>query len=128
MIRLSGSVKLSCAFSSGSPYSRLYGRPPFRLRFEPGSRPRASSASRCLASNRALAARIAASRSSRRRNSSGNSSPRCASPKRASSAASVSRARDSNASISPSRRRSSSSLGGHPKAAIKGHLKTGQRK
>ncbi len=63
MIRLSGSVKLSCAFSSGSPYSRLYGRPPFRLRFEPGSRPRASSASRCLASNRALAARIAASRS-----------------------------------------------------------------
>ena len=63
MIRLCGSVKLSCAFPPGSPYSRWYGRPPFGLRFCPGFCPRASSASRCRASSRAFAARIAASRS-----------------------------------------------------------------
>ena len=64
-------------------------------------RPRASSASRCAASNRAFAATIAANRSSRRRNSSGNSSPRSDSPKRASSSASVSRACSASISSTP---------------------------
>ena len=92
MIPLSGSVKLLCDFSSGSPYARLYGRPPFGFRVCPGCRPRAASAARCAASKRACAARIAAKRSSRRRNSAGNSSPRTAGPNRTSSATSVSSA------------------------------------
>ena len=40
MTRLSGSVKLLCACLSGSPYARLYGRPPFGFRPCPGLRPR----------------------------------------------------------------------------------------
>ena len=53
MIELSGSV--ARAFSSGSPYARLYGGPPFGFRSCPGCRPRASSAARAAASNRAFA-------------------------------------------------------------------------
>ena len=64
-------------------------------------RPRASSASRCAASNRAFAATIAANRSARRRNSSGNSSPRSDPPKRASSSASVSRACSASIASTP---------------------------
>ena len=99
MMALSGSVKFLCAFPSGSPQARLYGRPPLGLRPCSGSRPRASSASRCSASKSLLAARIAANRPSRRRSSSGTSSPRNGSPKRSSSCASVSRARVGNAPI-----------------------------
>ncbi len=110
MIRLSGSVKLSCADSFGSPHSRLHGRPPFGFRSRPGFRPRASSASRARASSRPFAARIADSRSFRRRSPSGCPSPRTDSPSRSSSAASVSCARATSASIPSCRRRSSCAI------------------
>ena len=54
--------------------------PPFGFRVCLGCWPRASSAARCAASNRAVAARIATRRSSRHRNSAGNSSP-CSRPR-----------------------------------------------
>ena len=89
MIRLSGSVKLSCASSGGTPKSRANGLWPRLLRPSSGVRPFCRSSSACRASSRAFAAAIFASRSSRRCSSAGSSSPRTSGPCAASSAASV---------------------------------------
>src|SRR5271157_1131327 len=114
MIRLSGSVKLRCAFGSGTACSGSATCGSRPLTFLPV---RASCSWRCLiwasaaacfssafclasASNSAFAARIFASRLSRRANSAGNSSPACSFPYFSSSAASTASARCSSASTS----------------------------